>query len=86
MRMQATAEARDLPDERVLAWEWAHPADMMRRVLNGTERGLVGYWRMNEGPGAMIFDFSSYANVGPIKGEPAWTAHIVPLQEQPGQG
>ena len=54
----------------------------MRKVLTGTERGLVGYWRMNEGPGAMIWDSSSYGNVGPIKGEPAWSANTVPLQEQ----
>jgi len=52
-----------------------------RKVLNGTERGLVGYWRINEGPGAMVFDFSSYNNVGPIKGEPRWSANIVPAQE-----
>jgi len=54
----------------------------MRKISNGTERGLVGYWRINEGPGAMVFDFSSYNNIGPIKGEPKWTANIVPAQEQ----
>ena len=53
----------------------------MRKVLTGTERGIVGYWRINEGPGAMVFDFSSYNNVGPIKGEPSWSANIVPLQD-----
>lgn len=52
-----------------------------RKVLNGTERGLVGYWRINEGPGAMVFDFSSYNSVGPVKGEPNWSANIVPAQE-----
>ena len=57
--------------------------DNMRKVLLGTELGLVGYWRLNEGPGAMIFDFSSYNNVGPVKGNPAWTANRVPLAEQP---
>ena len=41
----------------------------------------VGYWRINEGPGAMVFDFSSYNNVGPIKGEPHWSANRVPLSE-----
>ena len=49
-----------------------------RKILNGTERGIVGYWRINEGPGAMVFDFSSYNNPGPIKGEPNWTANLVP--------
>ena len=55
----------------------------MRKVLNGTERGIVGYWRINEGPGSMVFDFSSYNNVGPVKGNPNWTANRVPLAEQP---
>ena len=53
----------------------------MRKVLNGTERGIVGYWRINEGPGAIVYDGSSYSNLGPIKGEPAWTANVVPLNE-----
>ena len=32
----------------------------------------------------MIFDTSSYNSVGPIKGEPRWTANMVPLQELSG--
>jgi len=55
--------------------------DNMRKVLTGTERGLVGYWRINEGPGGMVFDHSSYGNVGPIKGEPQWTAAMVPVHD-----
>ena len=27
----------------------------------GAERGIVGYWRLNEGPGAMVFDHSKCA-------------------------
>jgi len=69
----------------VRVWNLPRPEDEIsvesRKVLNGTERGLVGYWRINEGPGAMIFDFSSYNNVGPVKGEPNWTANMVPLSE-----
>ena len=52
-----------------------------RKVLTGTERGLVGYWRINEGPGGMVFDHSSYGNVGPVKGEPQWTAAVVPVHD-----
>ena len=52
--------------------------------ITGTERGLVGYWRINEGPGGMVFDSSSYYNVGPVKGEPDWTANIVPLADLHG--
>ena len=29
----------------------------------------------------MVFDFSSYDSVGPVKGEPQWTANIVPVAE-----
>ena len=55
--------------------------DNSRKALTGTERGLVGYWRINEGPGAMVFDHSSYGNVGPIKGEPQWTAAKLPFYD-----
>lgn len=55
--------------------------DNMRKVLLGTERGLVGYWRLNEGPGGMVFDQSSYGNLGPIKGDPSWTANNHPINE-----
>ena len=55
--------------------------DNLRKVLLGTERGLVGYWRLNEGPGGMVFDHSSYGNLGPIKGDPAWTANNHPISE-----
>ena len=35
-------------------WCWsARRFVPFRRVLNGTERGLVGYWRINEGPGTV---------------------------------
>ena len=74
----------------VRVWNLPRPEEEIqaesRKVLNGTERGIVGYWRINEGPGAMVFDFSSYNNVGPIKGEPDWTANRVPLAEAPGGG
>lgn len=53
--------------------------EQMSKVLTGTERGLVGYWRVNEGPGGMVFDSSSYGNNGQIKGEPHWTANMVPV-------
>ena len=72
----------------VRVWNLARPEEEIqlesRKILNGTERGIVGYWRINEGPGAMVFDFSSYNNVGPVKGEPVWSASRVPLSEAPG--
>ena len=72
----------------VRVWNLPKPEEEIQqekhKVLNGTERGIVGYWRLNEGPGAMVFDFSSYGNVGPIKGEPQWTANMVPLTGSDG--
>ena len=74
----------------VRLWNLPRPEEEIqaesRKVLNGTERGLVGYWRINEGPGSIVFDFSSYNNPGPIKGEPAWTANRVPLSEGGSSG
>ena len=67
----------------VRVWNLPKPEEEIQqdkhKVLTGTERGIVGYWRLNEGPGAMVFDFSSYVNVGPVKGDPVWTANTVPL-------
>ena len=69
----------------VRLWNYAQSEDEikdgMRKVLLGTERGLVGYWRINEGPGGMVFDHSSYGNLGPIKGDPQWTAANHPIHE-----
>jgi hypothetical protein len=53
--------------------------DNYRRVLTGAERGIVGLWRINEGPGGMIFDLSNYNNIGPTKGNPKWTATNLPI-------
>lgn len=53
--------------------------DNRHKVCSGTERGIVGYWRIDEGPGALVFDLSQYGNTGRIKGHPEWTAHEVPL-------
>ena len=69
----------------VRLWNFARPEDEVqaefRKLITGTERGISGYWRLNEGPGAMVFDMSHYQNSGPIKGEPQWTANMVPIQE-----
>ena len=69
----------------VRLWNYAQSEDEikenMRKVMNGTERGLVGYWRINEGPGGMVFDHSNYGNLGPIKGDPQWTAANHPIHE-----
>jgi hypothetical protein len=56
--------------------------DNYRKLLTGAERGIVGLWRINEGPGGMIFDLSNYNNIGPIKGYPKWTATNLPIHQK----
>merc|ERR1711998_264172 len=51
--------------------------DDNKRVLGGGERNLVGYWRLNEGPGGMVFDQTFQMNHGPIKGSPVWGSSTV---------
>jgi len=45
----------------------------MFQYLNGNEPGLVGYWRMNEGNGQFIDDFSGNGNHGAL-GSTEWVA------------
>ncbi|UCE18768.1 MAG: T9SS type A sorting domain-containing protein [Gemmatimonadota bacterium] len=42
--------------------------DQMGEYLEGIEAGLVGYWRMNEGSGPMVFDRTGNRNDGQVKG------------------
>ena len=40
-----------------------------RRVeLSGNETGLVGYWKIDEGTGNLVSDYSQYLNSGNING------------------
>jgi hypothetical protein len=36
--------------------------------LKGSEQGLVGYWKLNEGPGGTVFDSTVAGNHGPLMG------------------
>ncbi|MCK4696505.1 MAG: hypothetical protein KAT74_12115, partial [Candidatus Cloacimonetes bacterium] len=40
----------------------------MNLKLNGNENGLVGYWRMDEGVGSIIYDYTNNGNEGTIHG------------------
>ncbi|MCP4256274.1 MAG: LamG domain-containing protein, partial [Planctomycetes bacterium] len=69
-----------LDDFRV--WNYARTqaeieADMNREV-SGTEDGLVGYWRFNEGEGTTASDSSPYENHGTIT-SPVWTKDAAPI-------
>ena len=69
-----------LDDFRV--WNYARTqgeieADMNREI-SGSEDGLVGYWRFNEGEGTTVSDSSPYANHGTIT-SPVWTKEAAPI-------
>jgi hypothetical protein len=46
-------------------------ADMYSE-LTGTEVGLVGYWKLNEGSGTIAYDSSGNNNNGRLHGNPLW--------------
>jgi len=69
-----------LDDFRV--WNYARTeseiqADM-NRELSGSEEGLVGYWRFNEGEGTVANDSSPSENHGTIA-SPGWTTESAPV-------
>ena len=60
--------------------------EAMTRSLTGTEPGLVGYWRFDEGSGDIAFDATPNGNhgqlgeaVGPDEHDPDWVANGAPL-------
>lgn len=54
-------------------------ARQMTRRLRGTERGLVGYWRFDEGEGAVAYD-GTKNNLDGTVGGALWTADAAPLR------
>ena len=69
--------------DEVRIWNVARTQDeiqaAMSHHLEGTEEGLVGYWRMDEGSGQMLVDYSYNGNHGQLgstadvdASDPAW--------------
>jgi len=61
-------------------------ASAMAKHLAGTEAGLVGYWRFDEGSGDVAFDATSNhldgqlgSAVGPDANDPQWTSNSAPV-------
>jgi cyanobactin cluster PatC/TenC/TruC protein len=54
-------------------------ADRHRR-LTGTEQGLVGYWQLQEGTGAIAHDRTSHGNHGTIPGNPIWESSTLTFE------
>jgi len=55
----------------------------MYKELFGTEQGLVGYWKFNEGIGDTAFDKSPYGNNGILQGGVSWSDSSAPIFSLP---
>jgi hypothetical protein len=51
----------------------------MYKSLIGTETGLIGYWKCDEGTGVTITDYSTYTRNGALMGTNTWVAGAVDL-------
>jgi len=73
-----------LDDFRV--WNYARTKEEIQKDMNkelrGTEEGLVGYWKFNEGEGTTAFDSSPNQIHGTIVGA-IWTADAAPIAPGP---
>jgi hypothetical protein len=69
-----------LDDFRV--WNYARTKEEIQKDMNqelrGTEEGLVGYWKFNEGEGTTAYDSSPNQNHGTIVGA-IWTTDAAPV-------
>lgn len=69
-------EAFDGTISEVRVWNYARSeseikADMFKE-LTGTEEGLAGYWKLNEGSGTIAHDSTANSNHGTLEGDPVW--------------
>jgi hypothetical protein len=69
--------------DEVRAWNVVRSAtdiqQTMNKSLTGTETGLVGYWRFDEGAGAVAADATSTKNNGSVSGFATWVASDAPV-------
>ncbi len=54
-----------------------------RTTLTGSETGLAGYWKFDEGSGTTTADASGNGNTGTLINAPAWVATETPLLQIP---
>ncbi|GEM_PF-2507702 len=61
--------------KEVRVWNYARTETVIQSdkntILTGTESGLAGYWRLKEGIGSRVYDYSSNRHHGTIQGA-AW--------------
>jgi hypothetical protein len=70
--------------DEVRIWNTARSAADIKgniyRRLSGQEPGLIGYWRFDEGEGAVAGDASPRKHQGTLTNEPEWVKTAAPLQ------
>jgi hypothetical protein len=75
----------------VRIWKGARPVEIQAdpsRRLKGDEPGLVAYWLLNEGQGAIVHDKTSFANHGTIQGNVNWeisALSLAPVSPKPSE-
>jgi hypothetical protein len=84
-----TSNARFFPGliDEVRIWNYALTVaeiqESMTHELRGTEPGLVGYWKFNEGQGTTAFDSAPIPHNGTLVGGAAWTTETAPVAPGP---
>jgi hypothetical protein len=82
------SNARFVPGliDEVRIWNYAltlaEIQESMNHELRGTEAGLVGYWKFNEGQGTTAFDSAPNPHNGTIVGA-SWTTETAPVATGP---
>lgn len=74
----------------VRLWNYARTSSeinsCMNKHLTGAEPGLVGYWKLNEGTGSIVLDYSSNAKHGKINGGVSWVDGQLVFTLRPSEG
>jgi len=69
--------------DEVRIWSTARSASEiqtnMHRTLTGSEPGLMGYWRFDEGTGTTTVDASGHGFTGTLVNGPVWVASTAPI-------
>jgi hypothetical protein len=84
-----TSNARFFPGliDEVRIWNYAltlaEIQEGMTHELRGTEKGLVGYWKFNEGQGTTAFDSAPIPHNGTLVNGPTWTTEGAPITSGP---
>lgn len=74
--------------DEVRVWNRARASSQiqtnLQRRLTGSESGLMGYWRFDEGSGPIVNDGSGHGFLGLLFGGPAWVNSTAPIERLVG--